>query len=557
MKKKLTNIVVITLTFLMFFTTVISAEKVENERNGKHYQPFARKIQRVYLVNAPGGEVGTNINRLADLWAWHDPNDTDVDPNTVFNDATWRNEEFNPIFCLDKGTHIGYGNRIFSAPQELLDDLFAVSNKEKEVRYLMKNAIKIMSDTFGKTIDPYKSVQFDGTDEDSINYRVFRTGFQLAMWNLMQGITTYKVADFENGTYDVLNPFDSGFLTGQDALDEIEVLKKIETFYNALIAESLNAKEIDPEFTVNIDDSNASIHNPGGSHYFYGPLKVVQDQSHKTEEAMLVVSNADVDVVDATLGVLPEKLLYGSATVNKPYVYLNNEFYLKIPNSIPSDGIRDVKVTAYVRAVDVICSIPVIFGGEYSDNYQGEPLDDIAHGDMHWKAAQMTIGLFDSVVDLYADDALSIASFTFSGQKFIENNTQIASVANMFTFSVTDSKGNVVATGTNDIDGIIRFSSIIFNKAGTYTFTITEDAIKQGDWKKDYTQYTITINVQEDSSKELFVSGYELPEAITFRNSRIPKTGINDLSYLGFGILLLASFGFIAAETNKRRSVIQ
>jgi len=557
MRKKFANFVVITLTFLMFFTSVISAEKVQNDRNGKYYQPFARKIQRVYLVNVPDNEELDNIHRLPDLWTWHDKDDTNINPNTVFNEATWREDEFNPIFCLDKTTHIGYGNRIFTSPQELIDDLFAVSNKEKEVRYLMKNAIKIMSDTFGKTIDPYKSVQIDGTDEDSINYRVFRTGFQLAMWNLMQNITTYKVADLENGIYDVLNPFAPGILTGQEALDEIEVLKKIEIFYNALIAESLNAKEIEPEFTVNIDDSSASIHNPGGSHYFYGPLKVVQDQSHKTEEAMLVVSNADVEVVDATFSSLPEKLLYGSATINKPYVYLNDEFYLKIPNSIPKDGIRDVKVTTYVRAVDVICSVPVIFGGEYSDTYQGDPLGDIAHGDMHWKAAQMTIGMFDDVVDLYADDDLSIASFTFSGQKFIENNDQIATVANMFTFSVTDSKGNVVATGTNDIDGIISFSSIIFNKAGTYTFTVTEDAITQGDWKKDYTQYTITINVQEDSSKELFVSGYELPEAITFRNSRIPKTGINDLSYLGFGTLLLSYCVFIAIETNKRRAIVR
>lgn len=69
-------------------------------------------------------------------------------------------------------------------------------------------------------------------------------------------------------------------------------------------------------------------------------------------------------------------------------------------------------------------------------------------------------------------------SVVFTGKKAIKDesgsNRKVA--AGEFTFELVDSKNEVVETATNDADGNIKFDAITFNKVGTYTYSVREQA---------------------------------------------------------------------------------
>ena len=90
-----------------------------------------------------------------------------------------------------------------------------------------------------------------------------------------------------------------------------------------------------------------------------------------------------------------------------------------------------------------------------------------------------------------------------------------------FSFTLTGS-GNVNETVTNDGDGKISFSEIKYEKAGTYTYTVKEEATNEGGVTIDSTVYNITVTVTDDGSGQLAaeVTGAD-PKALNFENTYV------------------------------------
>lgn len=78
--------------------------------------------------------------------------------------------------------------------------------------------------------------------------------------------------------------------------------------------------------------------------------------------------------------------------------------------------------------------------------------------------------------------------------------------AGEFTFQVKDESGKVVATAKNKADGSVRFDSITFDKAGTYTYTISEVKGSDETITYDETVYTAIVNVTDDLNGQLYAS---------------------------------------------------
>ena len=95
---------------------------------------------------------------------------------------------------------------------------------------------------------------------------------------------------------------------------------------------------------------------------------------------------------------------------------------------------------------------------------------------------------------------------------------------NEFTFVLSDENGNSV-TATNDIDGNVIFPKMTFDKAGIYTYTISEVDDSKGGVAYDTTTYKAIATVTDDTSGKLKVEwkvtdsqGKEVKE-ITFNNN--------------------------------------
>lgn len=95
---------------------------------------------------------------------------------------------------------------------------------------------------------------------------------------------------------------------------------------------------------------------------------------------------------------------------------------------------------------------------------------------------------------------------------------------NEFTFVLSDENGNSV-TATNDIDGNVIFLKMTFDKAGIYTYTISEVDDSKGGVVYDTTTYKAIATVTDDTSGKLKVEwkvtdsqGKEVKE-ITFNNN--------------------------------------
>ena len=71
-----------------------------------------------------------------------------------------------------------------------------------------------------------------------------------------------------------------------------------------------------------------------------------------------------------------------------------------------------------------------------------------------------------------------------------------------FSFTLTGS-GNVNETVTNDGEGKIRFSEIKYEKPGTYTYTVRENATDEAGVTIDSKVYNITVEVTDDGSGKL------------------------------------------------------
>ena len=88
----------------------------------------------------------------------------------------------------------------------------------------------------------------------------------------------------------------------------------------------------------------------------------------------------------------------------------------------------------------------------------------------------------------------------------------------MFSFIVKDENGAIVSTGINSANGTINFGEIGFDKAGIYTFTVTEINNGVEAITYDSTVYTITVTVNDNGSGTLSVEVTYPKDGIVFTN---------------------------------------
>ena len=97
-------------------------------------------------------------------------------------------------------------------------------------------------------------------------------------------------------------------------------------------------------------------------------------------------------------------------------------------------------------------------------------------------------------------------------------------VADMFSFKLLDDKGNLVETVKNDVNGDIKFSTLNFDKAGTYNYKIEEVNEKVDGITYDSQVVDIVITVTDNGEGQLEADiKYPNKEAV-FNNSYKTRT---------------------------------
>ncbi len=104
----------------------------------------------------------------------------------------------------------------------------------------------------------------------------------------------------------------------------------------------------------------------------------------------------------------------------------------------------------------------------------------------------------------------------------------------IFTFNlVNNDDSSEIYSATNDVNGRILFRTLTFDKAGVYTYTLTEEIGNAGGVTYDTASYTVTITVTDGKDGKLYAQvhysiGDEVTEAIpVFHNSyKADKVGV-------------------------------
>ena len=91
--------------------------------------------------------------------------------------------------------------------------------------------------------------------------------------------------------------------------------------------------------------------------------------------------------------------------------------------------------------------------------------------------------------------------------------------AGEFEFVLTDQESQAVETVRNTADGSILFSTLTFDKAGTYTYTISEKAGNLGGVTYDASTITATVVVTDDGNGQLLAQVEYANDDQTFENS--------------------------------------
>jgi pilin isopeptide linkage protein len=103
---------------------------------------------------------------------------------------------------------------------------------------------------------------------------------------------------------------------------------------------------------------------------------------------------------------------------------------------------------------------------------------------------------------------------TISGNKVLTGRDL---VAGEFEFVLKNEAGEIVEAVKNAADGSITFSTITFDKAGTYIYTVSEVKGTLKDVAYDETVFTVTVTVADDGAGKLVATvGYSAP--VVFNN---------------------------------------
>ena len=89
------------------------------------------------------------------------------------------------------------------------------------------------------------------------------------------------------------------------------------------------------------------------------------------------------------------------------------------------------------------------------------------------------------------------ASATLGGTKIVSVSGEGTAPAESFTFVLTTADGTLVDTATCTGAGSFTFDALTYTQAGTYTYTITEQAGSAANWTYDNASYTATVTVSD------------------------------------------------------------
>ena len=131
-------------------------------------------------------------------------------------------------------------------------------------------------------------------------------------------------------------------------------------------------------------------------------------------------------------------------------------------------------------------------------------------------------GMVPTFTNIYETDD---AAVTIKAEKKLEGNTL---KGEDFTFQLKDENGNVVATAKNDAEGKVRFDFLL-EKAGEYTYTISELAGDDNHIIYDDNAYTVTVVVTDNGKGGLehqltYTGGKNEPPV--FNNTYLPDATV-------------------------------
>lgn len=110
----------------------------------------------------------------------------------------------------------------------------------------------------------------------------------------------------------------------------------------------------------------------------------------------------------------------------------------------------------------------------------------------------------------------------FTIAKTLSSNTGRTLVGGEFAFQLLDAKGNVVAEGTNDANGIVSMPAVSFSAPGTYTYTLVEKAGDAPSMIYDDASYAVVATVTDNGNGTLSVA-WNMPDAtdgaVSFANT--------------------------------------
>ena len=130
--------------------------------------------------------------------------------------------------------------------------------------------------------------------------------------------------------------------------------------------------------------------------------------------------------------------------------------------------------------------------------------------------------------------------------------------AGEFTFLLKNEAGEIVAKATNDVNGLIVFEEIKYDKAGTYEYTISEEKGNAAHVTYDDSVYEVTVtaedqldgtmkvNVDYAGVNPVFTNNYNKPAA--------PQTG-DFTTILPMSMMVILAAGLIAVSLKKRYEV--
>lgn len=143
-------------------------------------------------------------------------------------------------------------------------------------------------------------------------------------------------------------------------------------------------------------------------------------------------------------------------------------------------------------------------------------------------SASVAYGTADGKAPVFRNSFTPVpVAITLQGTKVLKGR---AMKAGEFSFQVKDSTGALVATGTNDANGNIVFTSIALPASGKYVFTVTEVNAKAWFMTYDSTKFTVTAEVFEkdgvlNASVTYPQGGIKFVNTYKYNSSATPGTG--------------------------------